>query len=182
MRWPRVIAASWVAFVAVAVHAAVVASAGQAPGSPLTGEYRPPPAPEQPIPYSHKTHLARGLQCTVCHDTAESAERATLPPTSTCMACHTTVRTDSANIQALKSWHDKGEPVPWRRVYRLPNFVYFSHTQHVADAKVGCDVCHGEVAQMDQMQKVRDTSMAACVECHKSRSAPEQCDSCHETL
>jgi predicted CXXCH cytochrome family protein len=182
MRRPQAIAASCLLGAAVAVLAGVTASAVQAPGVPLTAEYRPPPAPEQPIPYSHKTHLAQGLQCMGCHETADSAERAALPPTNTCMGCHTKVRTDSAHIQALKGWHEKGEAVPWRRVYRLPNFVYFSHKQHVADAKVGCDVCHGEVAQMDQMQKVKDTSMAACVDCHKSHSAPEQCDSCHEPL
>ena len=92
------------------------------------------------------------------------------------------VSTDSAHIQTLKAWDDKKEPVPWRRVYRLPTFVYSSHQQHVTGAKFTCDVCHGDVAQMAQMQKVKDISMAACIDCHRSRSAPEQCDSCHEVM
>lgn len=173
--------------VGICVWAAVLPAAGgspsarQLPSPALSGEYKPPPAPEQPIPYSHKTHLAQGLQCVLCHETAESEEHATIPPTSTCIGCHNSVKTDSPHIQALKSWDEKKEPVPWRRVYRLPNYVYFSHKQHVADAKVGCDVCHGSVAAMDQMQRVKDISMATCLDCHKSRSAPAQCDSCHET-
>ena len=182
MRAPRLVVLACLTLATLPAPAAMRGWAEQASSVTLTGEYRPPPAPEQPIPYSHKAHLAHGLQCAACHETADSAERATLPPTSTCMGCHTKVRTDSAHIQALKGWHDKSEPVPWRRVYRLPNFVYFSHKQHVADGKVTCDGCHGAVAQMDQMQKVKDTSMAACIECHKSRSAPEQCDSCHEPM
>jgi Cytochrome c7 and related cytochrome c len=116
----------------------------------------------------------------MCHETVETDDHATLPQTATCMGCHANVKTDSPNIQKLKSFDDKNEPVPWRRVYRVPSFVYFSHKQHVSDAKVTCDVCHGNVPQMEQMQKVKDTSMAACIECHKSRSAPANCDTCHE--
>jgi hypothetical protein len=146
-----------------------------------TGEYKPIPPPEQPIPYSHKTHLDQGLTCLMCHGTVETEDFASLPPTSTCMGCHTTVKIDSASIQKLKEYDDKNQQVPWRRVYREPNFVYFSHKQHVVNAKVTCDVCHGNVAEMEQMQKVKDTSMAACMECHKTHSAPMGCDSCHET-
>jgi hypothetical protein len=182
MRPRRLIAASCVIWATLLLPAGLTSSAEQQPAGALTGEYKPPPPPEQPIPYSHKVHLAQGLRCAACHETAESDEHATLPPTSTCMGCHATVKTDSSHIQTLKTWHDKNEPVPWRRVYRLPTFVYFSHKQHVTDAKVTCAVCHGEVAQMDQMQKVNDISMAACVDCHKSRSAPAQCDSCHEVM
>jgi Cytochrome c7 and related cytochrome c/Class III cytochrome C family len=182
VRPTRVIAASCLVWATVVVPAGTRASLEHAQAASLAGDYQPPPPPEQPIPYSHKTHLALGLRCAACHETASSDEHATLPPTSTCMGCHAKVKTDSPHIQALKAWHDRDEPVPWRRVYRLPTFVYFSHMQHVADAQVTCDVCHGDVAQMDVVQKVKDTSMSGCVDCHKSRSAPDRCDSCHETL
>jgi hypothetical protein len=187
MRISRLIAAAllvWGAVVFVAgttTAARQEPAAPQQPAAPLTGEYRPPPAPEQPIPYSHKTHLAQGLKCVMCHETVETDDHATLPPTATCMGCHANVKTDSPHIQKLKEWDDKNEDVPWRRVYRLPSFVYFSHKQHVTDAKVTCDVCHGNVPQMEVMQKVKDISMAACIECHKAHSAPVACDTCHET-
>jgi hypothetical protein len=174
------IGAAVVIWAAVVVFAGMRPAAQQEPPAPAAGEYKPPPAPEQPIPYSHKVHLAQGLQCVMCHETVETDDHATLPPTATCMGCHTNVKTDSPNIQKLKGYDDKNEAVPWRRVYRLPSFVYFSHKQHVTDAKVTCDVCHGNVPQLDAMQKVKDISMAACIDCHKSHSAPVNCDTCHE--
>jgi hypothetical protein len=143
-------------------------------------EFKPPPPPAQPIPYSHKTHLAQGLKCAQCHESAETDDEATLPATPMCMRCHATIKIESPHIQQLKDWQDKNEIVPWRRVYRLPSFVDFSHKQHVTDAKVTCDVCHGNVPQMDQMQKVKDISMGACIECHTARSAPANCNTCHE--
>ena len=146
-----------------------------------TGEFRPPPPPEQPIPYNHKLHLAQGLECLTCHETAETADHATLPPTATCMRCHAKVKTDSPDVQKLAAFDGKKEDVPWRRVYRLPEYVYFSHKTHLAsDKSVTCQTCHGNVREMTVMQKVKDTSMAACVECHKQRSAPVTCDTCHE--
>jgi Cytochrome c7 and related cytochrome c len=180
MRTSKLIAAMFVAWVAVVGIAGMRPSAQEPTAAPPAGEYKPPPAPEQPIPYSHKVHLAQGLQCVMCHETVETDDQATLPPTATCMGCHINVKTDSPNIQKLKGFDDKNETVPWRRVYRVPSFVYFSHMEHVTTAKVTCDVCHGNVAQMDVMQKVKDISMAACIECHKSKSARVNCDTCHE--
>ena len=182
MRTSSVIGAAFVMWVAVVFFAGVAPAAQQKPIAPFTGEYKPPPAPEQPIPYSHKTHLSQGLECVMCHDTAETDDLATIPPTSTCMGCHDNVKTDSPHIQKLKGWDDKKESVPWHRVYRLPDYVYFSHTQHVIHGKVTCDACHGNVPQLDAMQKMKDISMAACIECHKSRAASNLCDSCHDTL
>jgi hypothetical protein len=172
--------AAFVMWASVVYFAGVRPAAQQEPALPAAGEYKPPPAPEQPVPYSHKVHLAQGLTCVTCHESAESGDHATLPPTATCMGCHTNVKSDSPPIQKVKEFDDKNETIPWRRVYRLPTFVYFSHKQHVSDAKVTCDVCHGNVAQMDVMQKVKDISMAACIDCHKAHAAPVACDTCHE--
>ena len=156
-------------------------SALQAQAPPPAGEFKPPPAPEQPIAYSHKTHVALGLQCSACHATAETDDRATLPATSTCMQCHATAKVESTEIQKLAGYHTRKEEVPWRRVYRLPDYVYFSHQVHApADKSFTCDACHGAVRDMTVMQKVKDTSMAACTECHTQRNAPKRCDSCHE--
>ena len=148
---------------------------------PAAGDFLPPPAPEQPIAFSHRTHVAQGLACTGCHAGAESADRATLPPTATCMACHQSVRTDSADVQKLAGFHAKPEDVPWRRVYRVPNYVTFSHRVHIAaDKAITCETCHGNVRELTTMQKLRDTSMASCMSCHASRAAPNTCDTCHE--
>ena len=151
------------------------------PQEPAIGDFRPPPAPEQPVTFSHRVHVSQGLACTGCHSGAESGDRATLPPTATCMTCHTSVRSDSTEIQKLAGFHAKKEDVPWRRVYRLPDYVVFSHTVHVSSNKgITCETCHGNVRELTQMQKLKDTSMAACIACHTEKAAPTRCDSCHE--
>jgi cytochrome c553 len=66
---------------------------------PQSAEFRPLPPPEQPVAFSHKLHVTLGLACTGCHASAQTGDRATLPPTATCMTCHTSVRTDSVEIQ-----------------------------------------------------------------------------------
>jgi hypothetical protein len=168
--------AGWVSAASVAASRAVL----QQP-PPASGEFRPPPAPEQPIAYSHKQHLAQGLDCVTCHVTARTDSHATLPPTATCMRCHATVKTDSAEIQKVKDFDSRKEDVPWKRVYRLADYVYFSHKTHVAaDPSITCETCHGNVRELDVMQKLKDISMAACVECHKQHSATIRCDGCHE--
>lgn len=140
-----------------------------------------PPPPEQPLPYSHKQHLALGMTCATCHSMQEPGHAATLPPTATCMACHVRVKTDSPAIQELAKAHAAGETIPWKRVYKVPDFVFFSHKVHATGAaSIGCDVCHGPVREMDVMQRVRDISMPACVECHQQKQVSVRCDTCHE--
>lgn len=140
-----------------------------------------PPPPEQPLPYSHKQHLALGLTCAACHSMPEPGQAATLPPTATCMTCHARVKADSPAIQKLATAHAAGEAIPWTRVYKVPDFVFFSHKVHTTGAAAaGCDVCHGPVSDMEVMQRVRDISMPACVDCHQQKQASVRCDACHE--
>ena len=143
-------------------------------------QYTPPPAPEQPLPYSHKDHLKLGLGCATCHTMPEPGDAATIPPTGKCMECHAHVETDSLAIQQLAAAHEKGELIEWQRVYRVPSFVFFSHKQHVIDAVMPCETCHGAVREMEITQKVKDTSMPACMACHEERGAPNTCDTCHD--
>jgi hypothetical protein len=166
--------AAWV----LAFHLSPLTPSAQGPPAP--GEFRPPPPPEQPIAYSHKAHLALDVTCRTCHVEADTGDRATIPPASLCMNCHTRVSVDSPEVQKLAGYHARQEDVPWRRVYRVPTYVYFSHRVHMAAPNVACETCHGNVREMPVMQKVKDTSMAACIQCHMERSAPVRCDTCHE--
>jgi len=148
---------------------------------PPVVEFHPPPAPEQPIAYSHKAHIALGLACQQCHDGATIGARANLPTTGTCLACHTAIKAESPEVQKIAAFDAKHEAIPWKRVYRLPDFVYFEHVRHVSAAPdITCETCHGPIAEMVVTQKVKDTSMAACVQCHTARGAATRCDSCHE--
>ena len=103
-----------------------------------------------------------------------------LPATAKCMSCHNAIKTDSPNIQKLAQFHKDGQPVPWVRVYRLPDFVDFSHKAHLATGKATCENCHGPVRERDVIRKEMDTSMAGCMDCHRTNNASVACNFCHE--
>jgi hypothetical protein len=163
----------------VALVLSVLLWAAAAVQSPVP-TYVPPP-PVQPLPYSHKQHLALGLQCATCHSMPEPGDAATLPSTAVCMKCHAQVKTDSPHIQKLAGANASGEAIDWKRVYRVASFVTFSHKPHVKGREPAtCETCHGEVREMDVMQRVKDISMGSCVQCHEEHQAPTRCDSCHD--
>jgi hypothetical protein len=162
------------------ILAAQTATSPPAPGGAPAKKFVPTPV-AQPLPYSHKTHIAAGLQCKNCHEMPEPGDFAGIPGTDKCMACHIQIKKESPHIQTLAAYHQKKEPVPWKRVYRIADYVYFSHKQHLASGKAICETCHGPVRERDVLARERDiTSMAACMDCHREQNAPLTCDFCHE--
>lgn len=120
----------------------------------------------QPIAFSHKLHAEKKLQCTDCHTKALAGERATIPQADRCNLCHDNIPQDRR--------------ISWVRVYRLPDFVFFSHAAHTAKGGIDCQACHGPVATREVLQKEVSTSMRFCVDCHRGRNAPLDCSRCHE--
>jgi Cytochrome c7 and related cytochrome c len=141
--------------------------------------------PAQPIAYSHKTHLALGLECGGCHamKEAEGSEGFTMgfPKEAYCMSCHSTVKKDSPEIGKLAKAAADKKAVEWKRVYRLMPIVWFSHAVHVEDGNIACGTCHGDVASMTATTKARALNMKDCMDCHAERNAPNGCDTCHAT-
>jgi hypothetical protein len=135
--------------------------------------------PVQPIPYSHKKHIALGLKCANCHEMPDPGEMMGIPVVAKCMTCHQTVKKDSPAIQKLAAFAAHKEDVPWVRVYRIPSFVFFSHKYHLSSGAT-CEDCHGKVAEMEQMAKVKDISMGACMNCHRINKAANDCMACHD--
>jgi hypothetical protein len=135
--------------------------------------------PEQPIPYSHKQHLALGLACSACHTNPDPGDAMSFPATSKCMSCHQAIDKDSPAIQKLTAFDRDKKDIPWVRVYKEPDLVFFSHKAHLA-AGAKCEDCHGQVAQRDRLFRETDLSMAGCVSCHRDRNAGQACDYCHE--
>ena len=131
----------------------------------------------QPLPYSHKTHLKMGLKCIECHTMPGKGEAATFPAETKCMQCHASVKTDSPHIQKLTEYAKKKEAVPWVRIYRVPEFVWFSHKVHTKIA--GCERCHGPVAERDVMTKEKPIDMNSCMACHDEHKASNECNLCH---
>jgi ferredoxin len=128
-------------------------------------------SPDQPVPFSHQLH-AGGLKidCRYCHAGVEVSAAAGIPPTQTCMTCHSQIKTDSAALAPVRDSWQTGQPIAWNRVHDLADFVYFNHSIHVAKG-VGCSTCHGQVDQMAKVQQVEPLTMGWCLNCHR---APEQ--------
>lgn len=139
----------------------------------------PPLAPAQPIAFPHTVHAGQlGLPCLFCHANADKSPSATVPPLATCMTCHQTIALDRPEVQKLRGYVQRGEPVVWERVHAVPSFVHFTHKRHVK-AGVDCAVCHGGVATMARVTRVRPLTMGWCIACHRTRGAPTDCTTCH---
>jgi hypothetical protein len=137
-------------------------------------------AATQPLPYSHKTHIAAGLKCSDCHTNPEPGDRMEFPATAKCMGCHTTIAKEKPAIQKLAGFAKSNEPIPWMRVYVVSAGVYWNHRSHL-EAGLKCETCHGPVARMDVMANVTNvTTMAGCVDCHRQSKAGTGCAFCHE--
>ena len=128
-------------------------------------------APEQPIPFSHKHHVKDdGIDCRYCHTGVETSSYAGLPPTETCMTCHSQIWSNASLTQPIRDSWASGRSIEWTRVHDLPDFVYFNHSIHI-NKGIGCSACHGQVDQMPLMYRVNTLNMNWCVNCHRQ---PEQ--------
>ncbi len=138
------------------------------------------PAPEQPLPYSHKLHAGTlQLKCNRCHVNADPGDAMGFPPVATCMTCHTSIAANKPSIQKLATAAKSGQDIPWVRVYRTPPWVWFSHRPHLA-AGNKCEDCHGPVAEREKMVREGDISMNGCMTCHRSKKVSTDCSFCHE--
>jgi cytochrome c7-like protein len=125
----------------------------------------------QPVPFSHKHHVGElGLDCRYCHSSVEESSSAGMPPTQTCMACHSQIWTGAAILEPVRASYRDSTPIAWTRVNALPDFVYFNHSIHVAKG-VGCTTCHGSMGEMNITWRENSLYMRWCLECH---NAPEK--------
>ena len=123
---------------------------------------------DQPIQFMHNHHVDQlGIDCRYCHTNVETAASPGMPPTETCMSCHSQVWTQSPLLEPVRaSWRD-GKPIKWNKVHDIPDFVYFHHGVHVQKG-VSCTTCHGNVADMAMVYKAQPMTMQWCLECHRN--------------
>lgn len=135
---------------------------------------------EQPVAYSHKQHLAMGLECLDCHSRADTGAAATIPSVKKCMLCHVKLGTGKPEVQKVISYFNHKQEIPWERVYGFAAsaMVKFQHAPHLR-AKVMCDTCHGDMRQATTAQRVVNHTMGTCVACHRQNRASEDCATCH---
>ena len=154
--------------------------------------------PEQPIQYSHELHAGQlGIDCQYCHIGADKERHAVVPAEEICMNCRNFARIDRPEVQKLRAYFEENKPIPWNRVHRLPEHVYFSHSAHV-NAGMDCTNCHGPVEKMTVVEQVKPFSMGDCLTCHRNphenvvklrgnviasidqlKVGPENCSGCH---
>ena len=165
-------------FVAMTTFVAGYSVASQAP------PYEPPPEDlprvleAQPILFDHQLHSRNRIACADCHPGAKSRERAGLPDRDQCMLCHQAIAADHPAVRALAGL-PAGSRIRWVRAYRVPDFVFFSHSEH-AKANVECDTCHGPVATRSVLGQEMSTNMVGCMNCHALRQASNECYLCHD--
>jgi hypothetical protein len=128
-------------------------------------------AREQPVQFSHKHHVGDdGLDCRYCHTSVETSATAGVPPTKTCMNCHSVLFSNSQYLEPVRESFRSGKSIAWVRVHRLPDFVYFNHSIHI-NKGVGCSSCHGPVHQMPLVWQASPLLMNWCLECHRNPEA-----------
>ncbi len=124
--------------------------------------------PDQPVPFSHKHHVeGLGLQCQYCHTSVEKSSYAGIPPTKTCMNCHSQIWTNAQLLEPVRHSWATGESIQWIKVHDLPDYVYFNHEIHV-NKGIGCSSCHGRVDQMPLMYAQNTLQMEWCLNCHRN--------------
>jgi hypothetical protein len=122
---------------------------------------------EQPVPFSHEHHVGGlGLDCRYCHVSVEKSSFADLPPTETCMTCHSQIWNNAPMLEPVRESFKTGQPLQWNRVNNLPDYVYFNHSIHIAKG-VGCETCHGRMDQMPLTSKAHTLYMGWCLNCHR---------------
>jgi hypothetical protein len=125
----------------------------------------------QPVPFSHKHHVGdEGLDCRYCHSSVEVSSSAGMPPTQTCMTCHSQIWTNAAMLEPVRDSYRDSKPIAWTRVNAVPDFVYFNHSIHIAKG-VGCTTCHGPIGDMTITWRAQTLYMRWCLDCH---NAPEK--------
>lgn len=122
---------------------------------------------QQPVPFSHRHHVGElGIDCRYCHTSVEKSSFAGVPPTQTCMTCHSQIWTNASMLEPVRASYRDDVSLPWVRVNALPDFVYFDHSIHI-NKGIGCTTCHGSVGDMPMTYRAGTLYMSWCLDCHR---------------
>lgn len=164
---------------AVAALVLVAAIAGAFIAGPFA-----PRGIEQPIAFPHDVHAGTNqIPCMYCHTTADRSRSAGIPSVQVCAGCHIPggqplVAAEHPEVRKLVAYWQQQRPIPWVRVYDLPDHAHFPHSRHV-NAGLECQQCHGPVETMTEIEKYSSLRMGWCIDCHRERGARTDCFVCH---
>lgn len=135
---------------------------------------------EQPLPFSHRVHTESGMACSDCHQLYKEHAASGKPTLEVCSECHSAPLGQGQTEKILLEYIIEKKEIPWKRIYRLPPDVYFSHRRHVVFGQVECQECHGNIGQSSSPPpRALKISMKKCMECHKKRKIDNDCLACH---
>ena len=170
----------WLVLGVVAALAVAVAAYYAVMRGPLGGRQ----GPEQPIAFPHDLHAGTNkIPCMYCHTSADRSVDAGIPSVQVCAGCHLPggvpmVRADAPGVKQLTAYWQQQRPIPWVRIYDLPDHVHFPHLRHVK-AGLACQQCHGPVETMKEVYQYSSLRMGWCLKCHQERKARIDCTVCH---
>ena len=163
---------------AIAAAVAGLSASAQAPLYQPPSKDLPREVGPQPVPFDHLLHMQHRMDCGDCHPGSTASPRAGLPDRDRCMLCHQSIATENPAVRQLAAL-PAGSKIPWQRVYRVPDFVFFSHAEH-ATADLSCADCHGPVRERSKLMQEVSTNMVACMNCHAERQVSNECFLCHD--
>jgi hypothetical protein len=164
---------------AIGALALVMAGGGFAIGRPL---FRETGSVSQPIQFNHERHVkTAGLECSACHEYFNTSEHSGLPSLDTCEGCHAEAVTESPEEGRLRALFASSPRPEFKKLFRLPDHVYYSHQRHVAAGGLACENCHGAIAETTSppTSPLRRITMATCLDCHAERGVKTDCTGCH---
>lgn len=134
----------------------------------------------QPVPFSHRLHAGTlEIACQFCHRHAKYSPVAGVPSLALCQTCHQSLPQTTPGMKVLQTYWEQKRAIPWIRLQRLPDHVYFTHEMHLF-AGLTCTSCHGNVARMTGTPRAPTYEMGWCLTCHEQRGASHDCWTCHK--
>ncbi|NIQ40413.1 MAG: hypothetical protein GTN81_17780 [Proteobacteria bacterium] len=135
----------------------------------------------QPIAFNHKLHKEAGLECVNCHVYVETERYAGKPTLQTCLECHEEAMTESPEEEKIRQYAKEKKEIPWRKISRTADHVFFTHQRHVVGAGMACATCHGNIGETTKSpsKPLKTLSMDDCMDCHRKNDANNDCLACH---
>jgi hypothetical protein len=136
----------------------------------------------QPIQFNHLKHVKDvGLECYSCHQYYADHQHSGLQDLAKCPGSHQQPLGKSPEELTLIKLAASPAPPAFRKLFRLPDHVYYSHRRHAGIAKIPCATCHGAIADTTAPppRPLVSITMKTCTDCHTRQSVQTDCTNCH---
>jgi len=136
----------------------------------------------QPIAFNHLKHTGDlGLACDFCHEYVRTGQHSGLPNETKCAMCHSARQGTSDEAAKVTELIEEGSLIRFRKLFQLPDHVFYTHRRHVTIAELECESCHGDIATTETPpdRALVKIDMDFCMDCHREQEATLDCNACH---